>query len=713
MDEKKFLPAFWSAPARPAGWLSRFSLSGPKTTSLSLGLILVSLFGLACRPAAEDRAAIALKSARSQAYEGETIPLTLRLKNKGSRDWKSEGPAPCFLSYHLHDEKGKTLRFDNPRTGLPGMIRPGGEVEVEVRVKAPLQAGNYILEFDLVREGVAWFKDSGSKTLFFPLLVEKRVWPEDAQPLDLSDRKFTAFRSSVAELDVLHRLIRLTLEDNETEFQGRTGRVSAFTAGGGYPQVWLRDAATIMPASRYSYPAPFLFSWIEEHLARQQADGSLFDWVDGLGRADKNTVETDQEASAIQAAYQFFLLAGPAWLEKEIAGEKIIDRLDKALGFVFQARWENELGLIKGAHTADWGDVDIVDSDQQAIYVDEKTHWTVDIYDQSMVYQACLELATMLDALGEKKRASAWRVRAASLRQATNRWLWQEDKGYYRVHRHLDALIHDFDEDAILAMGGNAQAILSGLADRNKALRIIRQALVRQQTFNLSTISGSLLPPYPAGLFKHPAMDEPFEYQNGGQWDWFGGRLVYAMFENGLSRLAREKLLEIVRKNIANRGFYEWDTRDGEGRGSEAYAGSAGSLARALFEGYFGFRLEEKSLTLSPRLGEDEATVHINLPAGQRFLAYDYRLDRSERRLSFRWNGNFPQVGKLRLLVARDFFGLKDRTRGKAQVKVLREGKEIPFLWETLNEDDYIVLDADFGRKDSLLIVPNLRAGEN
>ena len=128
-----------------------------------------------------------------------------------------------------------------------------------------------------------------------------------------------------------------------------------------------------------------------------------------------------------------------------------------------------------------------------------------------------------------------------------------------------------------------------------KRSRIIEQALSRQKEFGVSTISGSLLPPYPKGFFKHPALDEPYEYQNGGQWDWFGGRLVLAMFESGFSREAREKLIEIARKNIANGGFYEWDTKDGAGRGSDFYSGSAGSLARALIEGYLGVRIDGAS----------------------------------------------------------------------------------------------------------------------
>jgi len=550
---------------------------------------------------AEYRAAISTRVSELRAYEGGTVEIGLTLRNTGKLGWSSREQYPCLISYHLLDEKGQMLKFENPRTSLSKVIPPGKKIEAAVRVKAPLDAGAYVLEFDLVREGQAWFKDSAGQTLKIPLVVEKRRWPEDGIPLGLDYGEYTAFQSSVPEFERLGRLIRLTLEENEVEFEGRTGTVRGFAAGAGYPQVWLRDAATIIPGSHYYYPEDYLTSWLEEHLAFQKDSGSLEDWVDSQGRSDKNTVETDQEASAVQSAYQIFLLKGPEgrhWLEKKIAGEAILNRLEKSLLYVFAERWDERDGLITGAHTADWGDVDPEDADQQAIYVDDRTRWTADIYDQAMVYQACLGLSAMFQSTGKPERAKSWRKKAEELRTSTDLRLWQEDRGFYRVHLHLDPYPHEFDEDDMFPMGGNAQAIISGMAGADKARRIIQAALDRQRRFAISTISGALLPPYPAGFFKHPAMDEPYEYQNGGQWDWFGGRLLYAMFESGFSRTAKDRLIEVSRKNSANGGLWEWDSRDGAGRGSDFYAGSAGSLAKALFEGYFGIQLGENGLSL-------------------------------------------------------------------------------------------------------------------
>jgi glycogen debranching enzyme len=363
--------------------------------------------------------------------------------------------------------------------------------------------------------------------------------------------------------------------------------------------------------------------------------------------------------------------------------------------YVLDHRFDRQRGLVTGAHTADWGDVDTEDADQNAIYADSRTHWTCDIYDQSMFFGAAKSLAGMFDGRGLKEKARLWEEKAGSIQRNTDRWLWQEDKGFYRVHIHLDSLRHDFDEADIFAMGGNAESILSGLASEEKCRRIIESALARQKSFGISTIGGTLLPPYPKKFFKHPMMDDPYEYQNGGQWDWFGGRIVYAMFEHGFSRQAREKLLEIAKKDVANRGLYEWDSPDGTGRGSAFYSGSAGSLVKALFEGYFGLKIAKDSLGLEPKLGSDSASVHVYIPASDLFAAYVYQFDRMKNKLVFRYNSNIPGPGKIKILIPRIEAGAN--IPGKFQkLRVKRDGLKIPFVQSESGQDRFVVIVTDF-----------------
>ncbi|HSB60213.1 MAG TPA: hypothetical protein VLI67_00745, partial [Vicinamibacteria bacterium] len=205
----------------------------------------------------------------------------------------------------------------------------------------------------------------------------------------------TRYTTGDPALDALQDAFLPTLEANRQEFAGQTGLVRGFGAGAVYPQVWLRDSATLIPATRYHFPLEWLTSWLEEHLSHQRRDGQLWDWIaagePGRFKADaprsgqvyraggvvltgdKNTTATDQEASAVESAGQVFALTGDReWLRKRILGRRLVDRLEAALEWVLRERM-SEGGLVTGALTADWGDVSPVYADQRVIYLDDET----------------------------------------------------------------------------------------------------------------------------------------------------------------------------------------------------------------------------------------------------------------------------------------------------------------------------------------------------
>jgi hypothetical protein len=72
---------------------------------------------------------------------------------------------------HWLDVVGSCLRYDDGRTGLPA-LEPGAEVEVVLRCTAPSILGDYLLEVDLVQEGVNWFAERGSPTARVKVTVE-------------------------------------------------------------------------------------------------------------------------------------------------------------------------------------------------------------------------------------------------------------------------------------------------------------------------------------------------------------------------------------------------------------------------------------------------------------------------------------------------------------------------------------------------------------
>lgn len=200
------------------------------------------------------------------------------------------------------------------------------------------------------------------------------------------------------------------------------------------------------------------------------------------------------------------------------------------------------------------------------------------------------------------------------------------------------------DDASFFALGSNALAIQSGVADDKKAARIFENAIALQKKYNFTTISGVLHPPYPEGFFIHPAITKPYTYQNGGQWDWFGGRLILQEFLHGYSDNAYTHLLEIAQKAGKNGGLYEWDTPDGKGMGSAQLAGSAGALSGALFEGYFGVELSRDALNLTPRITQSgKFTVNVYQPSTKQCVHYE--MGKSEKKIALDFESSVKKEG--------------------------------------------------------------------
>ncbi|MFN8060815.1 MAG: O-antigen ligase family protein [Vicinamibacterales bacterium] len=85
------------------------------------------------------------------------------VRNDGLLPWSHDGREPVFLSYHVLDANGaQVLAYDGPRTVLPQRVVPGREVTVDAEVFVTLPPGRYVLEWDMVREGVTWFGPLGA-----------------------------------------------------------------------------------------------------------------------------------------------------------------------------------------------------------------------------------------------------------------------------------------------------------------------------------------------------------------------------------------------------------------------------------------------------------------------------------------------------------------------------------------------------------------------
>lgn len=529
-----------------------------------------------------------------------------------------------------------------------------------------------------------------------------------------AESRETRYSTGDPALDALQNEFLPTLEANRREFTGQTGLVRGFGAGAVYPQVWLRDSATIIPATRYLFPVEWLTSWLEEHLSHQRSDGQLWDWI-AAGQAapfkvdaprasqvyraggvvlsaDKNTTATDQEASAVESAAQVFAITGDReWLRKKLAGRRLVDRLDAALEWVLRERLSGR-GLVTGALTADWGDVSPAHPDQRTIYRDDETPLVEGLYASVVTFRAADGLGRLFESLGEAGRAGYWRESAVRLRAAINQRLWQEGRGFYRFQVSLPGPKPPVpvDDAAMFAMGGNALAILYGVADERQTARIVATAEERQRIHGVSTIAGVLLPPFPTGFFRHPIQREEWTYQNGGQWDWWAGRFLLAEFCNGHAEAAHRQLLGIARRAAGSGGLHEWYTPSGEPRGSPHYAGSVGALSAALYQGLFGIDSRAEGLALTVRLGTTQGSVSIHEPALDRRVAYDWRYDTDQRTGRLHLESNAPGRGALRVLLP----------SGAVPELALMDGRAVEAAVEAVGSDAYLTLPTDWTAHD-------------
>jgi SAM-dependent methyltransferase len=111
-----------------------------------------------------------------QTARGRPQTVTLELQNAGDTRWICSENAAGWTRLGAHLYRAATPRtlvdFDWVRITLPRDIRPDETVRVAAVLPAIDQPGDYIIVFDVVIEGIAWFADRGSRTLEVSCRVE-------------------------------------------------------------------------------------------------------------------------------------------------------------------------------------------------------------------------------------------------------------------------------------------------------------------------------------------------------------------------------------------------------------------------------------------------------------------------------------------------------------------------------------------------------------
>jgi tRNA (mo5U34)-methyltransferase len=120
---------------------------------------------------------LSLLSGPSRCNPGEVLQFRIRAENTGHARWlrgseSGTQAGDVHLVAHLLSANEEPISLYHAGAFLPHDIAPGEMTEIEIALRAPDTAGNYLLVFDMVSEHLAWFEDLGSIVLRHELSVE-------------------------------------------------------------------------------------------------------------------------------------------------------------------------------------------------------------------------------------------------------------------------------------------------------------------------------------------------------------------------------------------------------------------------------------------------------------------------------------------------------------------------------------------------------------
>ena len=106
---------------------------------------------------------------------GASLLLSVRVSNYGARAWPAGGSNPVHVSYHILTSGGGIVTWDGQRGVLAADLGVGQSAVVQVPVSLPSSIGGYLIAWDLVQEGVAWFSTLGVPRLQESVSVQPGV----------------------------------------------------------------------------------------------------------------------------------------------------------------------------------------------------------------------------------------------------------------------------------------------------------------------------------------------------------------------------------------------------------------------------------------------------------------------------------------------------------------------------------------------------------
>ncbi|MCX2450008.1 hypothetical protein OQX61_01880 [Pedobacter sp. PLR] len=387
----------------------------------------------------------------------------------------------------------------------------------------------------------------------------------------------------------------LTIVDNLAKSIIKEG----FNAGSGYSQIWARDFNTLIETSlavrsKEDVRGAILMFFALQQKNDEMVDGYVvkkdFTWNDDTpyyseaapGHVGfKNTVETDQETSLIQLVGKYIQKTGDVeLLNEKVAGVTVLARMEKMIDYLLRERYNKKYGLLWGAMTADWGDVQ--PNDTFGCDWNELSNEAIDVYDNAMFMIA---LQYLVEIVPDQQKVAQWTKLKKGIHDKVRQHLWdtKNQKFIPHIYPGKSPIPAGFDENKIHYHGGTAVAIEAGLLSKKEIATVNRQMVENVKLSGMPSIGLTLYPTYPDGFFKG-GMSKPYVYQNGGDWTWFGGRMIQQLIANGFVKEAYEEVRPMINRVVKNQGFYEWYGKGDVPDGSGKFKGSAGVLSKAILQ---------------------------------------------------------------------------------------------------------------------------------
>jgi phosphoglycerol transferase MdoB-like AlkP superfamily enzyme len=126
----------------------------------AFGVLTLAVLGLVLAPqlaaAPRDLAwTVVSQQTPSFLWTGRRSTVRIQLRNTGRTTWSEA--AGDHLSYHWLASDGTMVEHDGERTSFARPVCPGETVALTACVRAPASAGRWVLEWEMVREQIAWY----------------------------------------------------------------------------------------------------------------------------------------------------------------------------------------------------------------------------------------------------------------------------------------------------------------------------------------------------------------------------------------------------------------------------------------------------------------------------------------------------------------------------------------------------------------------------